>query len=222
MKAVGKLVLESTLPILLFLSECILQLLLQLLKQPVASACRVIHAAVSSSTVPPPSWVALRLAMRSLARFAPVLAQPLKERRFRWAVLGAGALAGGYMYRPPACKDLRVVSLQELRAHNNLEDGLWVSYLGHVYDVTHFAKIHPGGPGRIQMAGGSDLQKYFDVYHVHPNASCLDMLDVLTSSRSRSSWTAPAWLAGSAKQRRNAPTKRPSSRIPMRTSLPGA
>lgn len=32
-----------------------------------------------------------------------------------------------------------------------------------VYDVTHFAKIHPGGPGRIQMAAGSDLQKYFDV-----------------------------------------------------------
>lgn len=31
-----------------------------------------------------------------------------------------------------------------------------------VYDVTNFAKIHPGGPGRIQMAGGSDLQKYFD------------------------------------------------------------
>ena len=29
--------------------------------------------------------------------------------------------------------------------------------------MTNFAKIHPGGPGRIQMAAGSDLQKYFDV-----------------------------------------------------------
>ena len=131
--------------------------------------------------------------MRSLARFAPVLVHPLKKpRSLRWAVVGAGALAGGYMYRPPACKDLRVVSLQELRKHNNMEDGLWVSYNGHVYDVTHVAKIHPGGPGRIQMAGGSDLQKYFDVYHVHPDASWIE--DALTSSasRSRSSSTAPA------------------------------
>lgn len=71
----------------------------------------------------------------------------------------------------PHDKDLKIIGLEELRSHNNMEDGLWVSYHGHVYDVTNFAKIHPGGPGRIQMAAGSDLQKYFDVYHVHPDVS---------------------------------------------------
>jgi len=71
----------------------------------------------------------------------------------------------------PKDGELRVISLKELRSHNNLEEGLWISYHGHVYDVTNFAKIHPGGPGRIQMAAGSDLQKYFDVYHVHPDVS---------------------------------------------------
>ena len=58
----------------------------------------------------------------------------------------------------PKDGELRVISLKELRSHNNLEEGLWISYHGHVYDVTNFAKIHPGGPGRIQMAAGSDLQ----------------------------------------------------------------
>ncbi|CAE7223572.1 shop [Symbiodinium sp. CCMP2592] len=71
----------------------------------------------------------------------------------------------------PKDGELRVISLKELRSHNNLEEGLWISYHGHVYDITNFAKIHPGGPGRIQMAAGSDLQKYFDVYHVHPDVS---------------------------------------------------
>lgn len=70
----------------------------------------------------------------------------------------------------PKDGELRIVPLGELREHADA-DSLWVSFKGHVYDVTHFPKIHPGGPGRIQMAGGTDLGKYFDVYHLHPDVS---------------------------------------------------
>uniref|UniRef100_A0A7R9YYB9 Cytochrome b5 heme-binding domain-containing protein n=1 Tax=Pseudictyota dubia TaxID=2749911 RepID=A0A7R9YYB9_9STRA len=71
----------------------------------------------------------------------------------------------------PKNKDLRVISLEELREHTDPDNGLWVSFKGHVYDVSHFPKIHPGGPGRIEMAAGTDLQPYFDVYHLHPDVS---------------------------------------------------
>ena len=52
---------------------------------------------------------------------------------------------------------------QELFQFRNTQLALRTLRGPQVYDVTNFAKIHPGGPGRIQMAGGSDLQKYFDV-----------------------------------------------------------
>lgn len=32
----------------------------------------------------------------------------------------------------PKDQELRIISLEELRRHNNMEDGLWVSYHGHV------------------------------------------------------------------------------------------
>jgi len=134
---------------------------------------------------------------RPLARLAPALQRAQlsvqKSSRYEHALpllAGAGLLAAGGCCKQIDCKvkshgtygapvktdeevpqdkDLRVISLDELRAHNNMEDGLWISFNGHVYDVTNFTKIHPGGPGRIMMIGGTDLQKYMDVYHVHPN-----------------------------------------------------
>ncbi|CAE7211202.1 shop [Symbiodinium necroappetens] len=136
--------------------------------------------------------------MRSCARLAPALQRawqgaraPEPGRAPAWAyaagiaggLLAAGGSCGCEAHRQtlgapvatnqeiPKDRELRVISLKELRSHNNLEEGLWISYHGHVYDITNFAKIHPGGPGRIQMAAGSDLQKYFDVYHVHPDVS---------------------------------------------------
>ena len=63
-------------------------------------------------------------------------------------VLGSGVAAGGYVacdsYKQtlgspvdrdgqiPKDPELRIIGLEELRSHNNLEDGLWVSYHGHV------------------------------------------------------------------------------------------
>jgi len=71
----------------------------------------------------------------------------------------------------PTDEELRVISLDELRSHANMDDGLWISHKGRVYDVTHLPKIHPGGPGRIKMIGGTDLGKYLEVYHLHPDVS---------------------------------------------------
>ena len=132
---------------------------------------------------------------RPLARFAPALQRAqlfIKKSSSRHEqallLMAGGLLAGGGLCKQIDCKttsrgtfgapvktdgevpqdkDLRIIGLDELRAHNNMDDGLWISFKGHVYDVTNFAKIHPGGPGRIMMMAGTDLQKYMDVSLVH-------------------------------------------------------
>eukprot|EP00913_Durusdinium_trenchii_P007225 g6792.t3 len=94
----------------------------------------------------------------SLARLAPAVARLRVEgRRSSSWQLGAGALAGSAIGAAALCEskttlgspvatnrevprdqDLRIIGLEELRAHNNMDDGLWISYHGH--DVYH---VHP-------------------------------------------------------------------------------
>ena len=54
-------------------------------------------------------------------------------------------------------------------AENNGEDGkpVWMSYGGHVYDVTDFIKNHPGGSEKILMAAGSALEPFWHIYRQH-------------------------------------------------------
>lgn len=43
-------------------------------------------------------------------------------------------------------KQLRVISLEELAQHNK-EGDAWIGVNGFVYNVSVFARIHPGGTG---------------------------------------------------------------------------
>mmetsp|Transcript_30613 Transcript_30613/g.71536 ORF Transcript_30613/g.71536 Transcript_30613/m.71536 type:complete len:813 (-) Transcript_30613:23-2461(-) len=66
-------------------------------------------------------------------------------------------------------QSLPVMSLAHVQAHDAYsKDGtMLVSYDGIVYDVTQFAKDHPGGCDLLKTAAGLDLEHFFANYTVH-------------------------------------------------------
>ncbi|PKI70694.1 hypothetical protein CRG98_008927 [Punica granatum] len=58
----------------------------------------------------------------------------------------------------------KLISLQELSGHSKPED-LWISIQGKVYDVTHWAKSHPGGASPLHSLAGQDVTDAFVAYH---------------------------------------------------------
>lgn len=73
--------------------------------------------------------------------------------------------------------DLPTISLAELSKHYDMETGLWVSYKGAVYDITEFAMGHPGGLGRLLMAGGRDLEPFWEQYRLHFRGHIIGLLE---------------------------------------------
>mmetsp|Transcript_56742 Transcript_56742/g.138015 ORF Transcript_56742/g.138015 Transcript_56742/m.138015 type:complete len:647 (+) Transcript_56742:184-2124(+) len=65
-------------------------------------------------------------------------------------------------------KDLPVFTSDQV-AVNNGDDGkpVWMSYGGHVYDVTEFVRNHPGGSEKILLAAGSSIEPYWHIYRQH-------------------------------------------------------
>ena len=52
----------------------------------------------------------------------------------------------------------KVYTAEEVSKHNT-KDSIWVTYKGNVYDVTEFARSHPGGETNLMLAAGKDLGK---------------------------------------------------------------
>mmetsp|Transcript_100814 Transcript_100814/g.252741 ORF Transcript_100814/g.252741 Transcript_100814/m.252741 type:complete len:517 (-) Transcript_100814:110-1660(-) len=59
---------------------------------------------------------------------------------------------------------MKTVSQTELAKHNSPGD-LWMVIDGDVYDVSKFAKVHPGGPQILEQYGGLDVTSEF--YELH-------------------------------------------------------
>jgi len=58
--------------------------------------------------------------------------------------------------------DLRNISQAELFAHRTLNDpAIWIAMNGHVYDMTKFHRIHPGGSQIILQHAGTDATSVF-------------------------------------------------------------
>ncbi|MQM23138.1 hypothetical protein Taro_056201 [Colocasia esculenta] len=58
----------------------------------------------------------------------------------------------------------RLITSEELRRHNTASD-LWISIQGKVYDVTGWAKDHPGGDLPLLNLAGQDVTDAFVAYH---------------------------------------------------------
>jgi len=59
---------------------------------------------------------------------------------------------------------INAITASELQQHRTIND-CWVAIHGNVYDVTEFAKIHPGGSEMIQKLAGEDVSRVFDALH---------------------------------------------------------
>ena len=64
--------------------------------------------------------------------------------------------------------DSTYYTIEEVQKHNT-EDDCWTVYQGRIYDVTQYAKVHPGGR-KIFLGKGKDCTKLYDQYHPWVNA----------------------------------------------------
>ncbi|XP_058488500.1 sulfite oxidase, mitochondrial [Solea solea] len=68
-----------------------------------------------------------------------------------------------------------IFSQEEVTKHRSLEDGVWVTYKGGVYDITEFVAMHPGG-NKILLAAGGPLEPFWALYAVHNQEHVLEIL----------------------------------------------
>lgn len=66
-------------------------------------------------------------------------------------------------------ESLRSYSLDEVSRHDSLDNGVWVTYRGFVYDVTDFlrCKQHPGGNEFLMRAAGGAIDDYWSIWAAH-------------------------------------------------------
>ncbi|XP_040888897.1 sulfite oxidase, mitochondrial [Toxotes jaculatrix] len=70
---------------------------------------------------------------------------------------------------------LPIFSQEEVSKHRSLEDGVWVTYKGGVYNITEFVAMHPGGD-KILLAAGGALEPFWALYAVHNQEHVLEIL----------------------------------------------
>lgn len=70
---------------------------------------------------------------------------------------------------------LPIFTQQDVTSHRTLEDGVWVTYKGGVYDITEFVAMHPGGD-KILLAAGGALEPFWSLYAVHNQEHVLEIL----------------------------------------------
>ncbi|XP_061688358.1 sulfite oxidase, mitochondrial isoform X1 [Syngnathoides biaculeatus] len=70
---------------------------------------------------------------------------------------------------------LPIFSQEEVTKHRTLQDGVWVTYDGAVYDITEFVAMHPGGD-KILLAAGGALEPFWALYAVHNQEHVLNIL----------------------------------------------
>ncbi|GMI40327.1 hypothetical protein TrCOL_g88 [Triparma columacea] len=71
------------------------------------------------------------------------------------------------------------ISASEVSQHNSAES-LYVIYKNVVYDATEFCSAHPGGSGKLLLAGGKHLEPFWAVFKQHEGQEYV-VRDVLAS-----------------------------------------
>lgn len=69
----------------------------------------------------------------------------------------------------------------EIKKHDNLQDGIWVTYKNNVYNISDYINKHPGGVDKILLASGSGLEPYWNIYKQHLNKqnNILEILETM-------------------------------------------
>lgn len=67
-------------------------------------------------------------------------------------------------------------SKEDVAKHNSSQNGIWVTYGGHVFDITEFVGVHPGGD-KILLAAGGALEPFWAMYAVHQTDEVFKMLE---------------------------------------------
>ena len=67
----------------------------------------------------------------------------------------------------------RKITHGELNVHNSPQD-CWIALHGDVYNITEFARDHPGGPSLIYELAGQDGTESFDVVHSMTKLSLIE------------------------------------------------
>lgn len=62
---------------------------------------------------------------------------------------------------------LKSLTQNEIASHNNAKDA-WIIVDGNVYDVTEFARRHPGGDRILHLFAGQDASDAFHSFHIVP------------------------------------------------------
>jgi len=78
-------------------------------------------------------------------------------------------------YPGPQTESLPTYDASEIACHNDEDHGLWMTIDGRVYDVTEFARMHPGGPKIVRSYAGMDAtDAYRRVRHdVNPEVDAM-------------------------------------------------
>ncbi|KAL2091354.1 hypothetical protein ACEWY4_013617 [Coilia grayii] len=110
----------------------------------------------------------------------------------RWRHLLAGLVAGSgavlayglhnsqaeraaISIEPASQSSLPIYTQEEVSRHKSLDEGVWVTYRGSVYDITDFISVHPGGD-KILLAAGGALEPFWALYAVHSQEHVLEIL----------------------------------------------
>ncbi len=115
-------------------------------------------------------------------------------RNFFWGSVIAGSLGTGLFLfynhdplhalqrwtpaapSPPSHPSHPLYSREDVAKHKSPESGIWVTYEGHVYDITEFVGYHPGGD-KILLAAGGALEPFWAMYAVHQTDEVMKMLE---------------------------------------------
>lgn len=76
----------------------------------------------------------------------------------------------------PTEKKWRTFTRKQVEYHNSLERNIWVTYKNGVYDVTAFARNHPGGKERLEGVAGQDIGDAWNLFRHHKSSAMAQQL----------------------------------------------
>jgi cytochrome b involved in lipid metabolism len=80
----------------------------------------------------------------------------------------------GYQFKQASLTNEGVLSVMEMAQHSDPDEDCWMAYHGNVYDMTDYARKHPGGRSIITDHCGTDATEWYDTEHYVSLLSTVD------------------------------------------------